>query len=236
MRQYVKRAALLASLAFFLCACAETYTLMPSRTRTAPPPGSGPTAGPPPAAASAGLSDQVRALEMRVQSLENRLNELERTAVSPMAPAPVPERPAAPELTAPPPSRSEYPSSPQVEDKTFKEAMGLFRDKKYEAARRKFNQYLKKTPQGSKAPEARYYLGNSFYQEQHYREAAVEFNKLVNLHPDSVLAPSALLHQALSYSQLKQQHNYQITLNKLVKSYPQSPEAQEARKRLGTTR
>jgi tol-pal system protein YbgF len=237
MRRFNCIVCILAVLVVFLLSACDTYTLMPTHSRTAPPPATGPRTGPPSTPPSPVYRDQMSALEARVQNLESRLAELEQARVTPMAPpAPVPETPAAPEVVAPPPSKPEYPSGPQVEDKTFNEGMGLYRDKKFEAARGKFYQYLKNQPRGPKAPEARYYLADSFYQDKRYREAAVEYNKLVNLHSASVLAPSALLRQALSYEQLQQRNNYQITLKKLATNYPNSPEAREARKRLGDSR
>lgn len=216
-------------MAFGVWAC-DTYTMMPTRTRTAPPPEAGAaTAATPP---SPYLSEQVKELESRVQSLESRLAELEQ-AKGP-ASGPVRETsPSSPGTAAPPPSAAQYPALSSAENKTFSEGMRLYREKKYDAARSKFYQYLKNQPKGSKAAEARYYLADSFYQEKRYQEAAVEFNKVVNLHPESVLAPSALLRQALSYEQLQQKTYYLNALKKLVKNFPRSPEAKEARKRLG---
>jgi tol-pal system protein YbgF len=220
-------------LVLFLSACADTYTFMPTRT-SAPPSAPGQTTGPPPAAPAPMLQERLRALEDRLRNLEGRVAELEQGL--PGAAAPVPEASAAPEAAEPLSAKPEYPPAPEVEDKTFNEAMRLYRGQNYEAARQKFYQYLKNRPHGSKAPEARYYLADSFYHDKRYQEAAVEFNKLVNLHPANVLAPSALLRQALSYEQLQQQTNYQISLKKLAQNYPSSPEAQEARKRLGSAR
>ncbi len=214
-----------------VCAC-DTYTMMPTRTRSAPP---APEAGPPPSGGTPSpyLSEQVRQLESRVQNLESRLAELEQ-ARGPAA-APAVEETGRPSAAAPPvPSTAQYPPPSPADDKAFSEGMRLYREKKYDAARNRFYQYLK-NQRGPKAPEARYYLADSFYQEKRYREAAVEFNKVVNLHPKNVLAPSALLRQALSYEQLQQKENYRIALKKLVKDYPNSPEAREARKRLNQT-
>jgi tol-pal system protein YbgF len=236
MRRFRALANVLAALAFFGLSACEPYTYMPARPRTAPPPAAGPATASPPAGAMPGAGEQLRALESRVQDLESRLAALEQGRGAPMVPAPLGT--PSPEAAAPPPSTPVYPppAASPADDKAFNEGMGLYRDKKYEAARQKFYQYLKKSPRGPKAAEARYYLADGFYQEKRFQEAAVEFNKLVNLHPESVLAPTALLRQALSYQQLQQQSNYKIALNKLVKSYPQSPEAQEAKKRLGTAR
>ncbi len=69
--------------------------------------------------------------------------------------------------------------------------MRLYHAKKYGEARNQMYQYLKNQPRGPKAPEARYYLADSFYQEGKYQEAAVEFNKLRLQSPKSILAPPA---------------------------------------------
>jgi tol-pal system protein YbgF len=241
------------ALAVLLGGC-NTYAYLPTRSRSAPPPEAAPAPAPPPAVATEayrpGEAEHWHALEMRLQQMEKRLARLEQARPDRMA---VPESPptlaretappaaaplATPAFPEPPTDHSaEYPleteADPEVDAANFPEGMALYRDNKFEAARQKFYQYLRNNPHGPKASEARYYLGDSFYREKRYREAAVEFNKLVTLHPDSVLAPSALLRQALSYEQMEQQSNYRLALQRLVEDFPGSPEAQEARKRLG---
>ena len=146
--------------------------------------------------------------------------------------APVRKEKAAPKVAkAPTPTTPGSPqTSPAAADKSYNEGVKLYQSKKYDPARTQFHQYLKAHPQGAKAPEARYYLADSFYQEGKYREAAVEFNKMAGQFPKSILAPAALLRQALAYKQQQQNPNYQSTLRKLVKAYPNSPEAKEAQK------
>ena len=110
--------------------------------------------------------------------------------------------------------------------------MRLYHAKKYAEAQNQLYLYLKSQPKGPKAPEARYYLADSFYQEGKYQEAAVEFNKLRLQAPKSILAPAGLLRQALCYKNQQQMSAYRSTLQKLVKAYPNSPEAKEAQKML----
>jgi tol-pal system protein YbgF len=205
----------------FLAACSQTYPYIPSTTKTVVVPPAegetppGPAAAAPPPSPPADLAPQVRALETRVQQLESRLAEVERTRVA-TAPAPAPA----------PAKVSGYPAG----DKVYQEGLRLYQGKKYDPAREKFSQYLKDQPQGPKAAEARYHLADSFYQEGKYKEAAVEFNKMATQHPRSILAPAALLRQALAYKSLQQTANYQSTLKKLAQAYPKSPEAKEAKK------
>ena len=161
-----------------------------------------------------------------MQQLESRLAELEGHKG---APAPAKER------AVPPPST---PSSPKpavssaAAEKNYTEGMRLYHAKKYDEARHQLYQYLKNQPRGPKAPEARYYLADSFYQEGKYQEAGVEFNKLRLQSPKSILAPAGLLRQALCYKNQQQMGTYRSTLQKLVKAYPNSPEAKEAQKML----
>jgi tol-pal system protein YbgF len=184
-------------------------------------PSTSPSAAPAPAGDA---TQQIRALEDKVQLLERRLAALEQRQAppkaTPAAPPPKPPKPAA--------KASPAPSSPAA-DKIYQEGLRLYQAKKYAAAREKFSKYLTGNPQGPKAPEARYYLGDSFYQEKRFTEARVEFNKMAQQHPKSILAPTALLRQAYAYQQTNQKTNYLVVLKKLIQQYPQSPEAREAR-------
>ncbi len=191
-----------------------------------PPPGTeapGQTPTPPP-----DLAQQVQNLQMQVQQLEGRVAQLEGH-----------QAPAKPPHPVPAPSTSVYPKAtaqPAVSnagaEKYFTEGMRAYHAKKYGEARTQLYNYLKCQPKGVKAPEARYYLADSFYQEAKYREAAVEFNKLRLQFPKSILAPAGMLRQALCYKSQQQMSAYRSTLNKLVKAYPTSPEAKEAKKLL----
>jgi TolA-binding protein len=181
-------------------------------------------------ATPADLASQVHNLEMRVQQLERQVATLEG---QPAAPAYAKPR------VVPPPSTALYPQAPAKltvsngeAEKHFTEGMRLYHEKKYAEARKQLYDYLKKRPKGARAPEARYYLADSFYQEAKYRQAAVEFNKLRLQFPKSILAPAGLLRQALCYKNLQRLSAYRDTLTKLVKAYPHSPEAKEGRRLL----
>ena len=227
MRQArVIRYLVVAALLLLLAACANFPSM---RSSMPPPPAETPPGAAEPAPAPAptpDLAQQVQNLEARVQQLESRLAQLEGPKAAPTA---------AKERAVPPPST---PSSPKpavssaAADQYYTEGMRLYHAKKYPEARHQLYQYLKNQPRGPKAPEARYYLADSFYHENKYQEAAVEFNKLRLQSPKSILAPAGLLRQALCYKNQQQMGTYRSTLQKLVKAYPTSPEAKEAQKML----
>jgi TolA-binding protein len=181
-------------------------------------------------ASSANLARQVQDLQMRVQRLEDEVAALERHR---SAPAHVrPQVAPAPSVATHPKPKPKPAVSSAEALKHFTAGMRLYHEKKYTEARRQLYNYLKLDHRGPKAPEARYYLADTFYQQTKYRQAAVEFNKLRLQFPRSILAPAGLLRQALCYRNLKRQSAYHDTLTKLVRAYPHSPEATEARKLL----
>ena len=230
-RARVIRYLVVAAFLLLLAACGRLpgmRTSMPP-TPAEPPPGTAAAPAPdlaPAPAPAPDLAQQVQNLEARVAQLESRAAGLEGRKGAPAA---------AKDRAVPPPST---PSSPKpavsgaAADKYYTEGMRLYHAKKYGEARNQLFQYLKNQPRGPKAPEARYYLADSFYQEGKYQEAAVEFNKLRLQSPKSILAPAGLLRQALCYKNLQQTSAYRSTLQKLVKAYPNSPEAKEAQKSL----
>jgi TolA-binding protein len=227
MRQVrVIRYLLAGGILLFLAACG---TMPGLRTSMPPTPAETPPAAAPPAQAqvpAADLAQQVQNLEARVQQLESQVAKLEGRKAAPVAVKPRP-------LPPPPATRPAKPTaSSAASENYYTEGMRLYHAKKYRESRNQLYHYLKNQPRGPKAPEARYYLADSFYQEGKYREAAVEFNKLRLQSPKSILAPAGLLRQALCYKNQQQMRSYQSTLKKLVKAYPNSPEAKEAQKML----
>jgi len=193
-----------------------------------------PTPAEPPPGAAAPPPSQAPDLAQQVQNLEARVAQLESQMAQPPSPAPAAAKPRT--LPAPAaagsPQAAAYAAASPGSEKNYTEGMRLYHAKKYGEAQNQLHQYLKSQPKGPKAPEARYYLADSFYRENKFQEAAVEFNKLRLQFPKSILAPAGLLRQALCYKNQQQMGTYRSTLQKLVKAYPNSPEAKEAQKML----
>ncbi len=201
-------------------------TSMPPVPAEAPPGTEAPGQAPAPAP---DLAQQVQNLQMQVQQLESRVAQLEGHSGQALA---KPRSLPAPSTSVYPKATAKPVVSSAATEKYYTEGMSAYHAKKYGEARTQLYNYLKHQPKGVRAPEARYYLADSFYQEGKYREAGVEFNKLRIQFPKSILAPAGLLRQALCYKNQQQMSTYRDTLRKLVKAYPNSPEAKEARKML----
>ncbi len=179
------------------------------------------------------LRQRLAEVERSVQTLQERPLSQEsagggsRAAAETSGEAPAPSAPAAV-----PRHEAVKPVSRPAGD-AYQEGLAQYKKKSYAGAVEQFSRYLKEHPQGAKAAEARYYLGDSYYQQKRLDEAIVEFNKVVEGHSKSVLAPTALLKQAYAFKAQGKTKVYTLVLEKLTADYPSSPEAAQAQKLLG---
>lgn len=108
----------------------------------------------------------------------------------------------------------------------------LYQKNSYEAARSRFQAYLKKYPKGQRAASAHFWIGQTYYQQKRYEEAILSFNQVINRWPTSSKAPGALYRQGLSFAALGDKRTARIVLGKLIKKYPKSGHVSAAKKQL----
>lgn len=108
----------------------------------------------------------------------------------------------------------------------------LFKQKSYEAARGRFQEYLKRYPTGRRADNSHYWIGETYYAQRRYEEAILSYNQVIKRFPKSGKVPSALYKQGLAFIALGDKRSAKILLGKLVKNYPKSDLATYAKKRL----
>ncbi|GHA80805.1 tol-pal system protein YbgF [Cognatilysobacter bugurensis] len=185
----------------------------------------------------------------RVQylDLDGRLMRLEGGA----APAPA-AAPAVPALTGVPAAGASAPASasgtgataPRAavgtaatapvagEQASYDAAFAHLKAGDYVAAARAFDAFLRDFPSGTYAPNARYWLGESYYVTQNYRLALPQFQTLVQQHPTHDKAPGALLKVGLTQQGLKEFDAAERTLREVPKRYPNTDAARTAADRL----
>lgn len=95
-----------------------------------------------------------------------------------------------------------------------------------------FQSFLQSYPSGSYAPNALYWLGESYYVTQNYALAQQQFQALLDRYPTHDKAPGALLKVGLSQFGLKQVPAAETTLADVAKRYPGSDAARTASDRL----
>jgi tol-pal system protein YbgF len=172
--------------------------------------------------------------------LDGRLNRLEGAGapVSPGAGLPaVPDtaQPSATSGAVPPAPGAAAPVVAAVgvdERASYEAAFDVLKAGRYDESARLFQQFLQQHPDGAYAPNARYWLGESYYVTQNYELALEQFEALYERYPTHDKAPGALLKVGLSQYGLKQMDAARETLTQVAQKYPGSDAARTADDRL----
>jgi tol-pal system protein YbgF len=114
----------------------------------------------------------------------------------------------------------------------YEDGLKLLRSGQPEAARKRLADYLKTNPEGDLAPNAQYWLAESYYDQERYEEAVVEYQNVIDHYPRAEKVAGALLKQAMSFQRLKSPQNAKLLLEKLIEKYPASSQAELAKKEL----
>jgi tol-pal system protein YbgF len=161
-------------------------------------------------------SEKARAdaLDQRLAALEKRLADQEVAATS--------AGPAAPLAGGPAPTSSDP-------NAAFKSARQLLLDGDYGAAEQAFAGYVDAFPDSAKAPEARYWLGETQFVREAYGDAAGNYLGAVRGWPQTSWAPDAVLKLSRALVALKKPADACKTLDELARRYPKAPSAVTSR-------
>ena len=125
---------------------------------------------------------------------------------------------------------------PADERRMYDSAFDALKEGRYAEAARRFQSFLGAYPNGEFAPNAQYWLGESYYVTQNYQMALDAFQRLLRDFPDSSKAPDALLKVGYSHYELRQWPQAEATLNEVIQKYPDSTVARLAQGRLRALR
>jgi tol-pal system protein YbgF len=161
----------------------------------------------------------------------------ERTADAGTTTRPSTERPSGSTTTPPrtPTPARPTPSRPRTAsatnaDEAFEAAMGAFRRGSMATARGGFQEFLTLAPDDERAPEAQFYVGETYTRDPDAAIAA--YQRVVERWPRSDRAPAALLRIARLQIARGERTQARTHLNQILRTYPRSEEAEEARTQL----
>lgn len=133
-------------------------------------------------------------------------------------------------------STAESMADPAGERAMYESAFDALKEGRYAEAARRFQSFLTSYPNGEFAPNANYWLGESYYVTQNYQIALDAFRQLLNQFPSSSKAPDALLKVGYCQYELRQWAEAEATLNLVVERYPESTVSRLAQGRLRALR
>ena len=98
-------------------------------------------------------------------------------------------------------------------------------------ARELFGDFLAKYPKDELAPNAQYWLGESWYAEKKWNEAIVEFQKVIKEHKNSDKVPDALVKIGMSFQAQGDCQNALLFFEETLQAHKGAPAAKVARER-----
>jgi tol-pal system protein YbgF len=118
----------------------------------------------------------------------------------------------------------------------YQTAFDTLKSGQYAESARQFQAFLARYPDGSYAPNALYWLGESYYVTQNYELAQQQFQALLQRYPTHDKASAALLKLGLAQYGAKQYDAAEATLTAVQQQYPGSDAATTAADRLQAIR
>ncbi|TWI02759.1 tol-pal system protein YbgF [Luteimonas cucumeris] len=199
------------------------------------------------------LRDEVQALRSQIEQLQHqveqqkesgrnqyldldgRINRLEGGANPAIVPVPSAStgKPAAP-ADKPPVVRGDAGALAKGSDErsAYNLAFDALKAGNYVDSAQLFQNFLQAYPAGAYAPNALYWLGESYYVTQNYALAQEQFQMLLDRYPTHDKAPGALLKVGLSQYGQKQMAEAESTLAQVAQRYPGTDAARTADDRL----
>lgn len=197
------------------------------------------------------LQSEMKALREQVETLQNENNQLKErnrvqyidldsriskfegggtaNASAPAAPVkPVVSKP----VTKPTVAASGLSVDPAGEESAYGIAFDALKQKDYVESARLFKSFIDTYPQAQLAPNAWYWLGESYYVTQNYEIALQSFQGLLSQFPDSSKVPDGMLKLGYCQLQLGQKDRARDTFNEVLRLYPMSDAARFAQSQL----
>lgn len=110
----------------------------------------------------------------------------------------------------------------------YESALGQFQKGELELAIEAFKVYLIKYPESAYAPNAMFYLGESYYSVRKYSQAIENYRRLLMKYPDCDKAPEAMFKLGMCFLKLNDIASAKQAFNRVVQTYPYSEAARSA--------
>lgn len=126
--------------------------------------------------------------------------------------------------------------TPPTPDSVYKQAQDALKSGDNKKARDILAGFLDQYPNHKLSPNARYWIGETYYLEKNYEQAVLEFQKVIKEFPGKDKVPAAMLKQAMAFRELDDNKSARFVLKELLDKYPNAEEAAMAKELLSKSK
>lgn len=106
----------------------------------------------------------------------------------------------------------------------YEQAFTSLKNNQYDTSRKEFEMFLSENPDHSLAPNAKYWIGESYYAQGDFKTAARSFAEGFQKFPTSAKSPDILLKLGMSLAQMGNKGDACVALSQLPVKFPAGPE------------
>ena len=110
----------------------------------------------------------------------------------------------------------------------YKQGFDAFQKGAYRDAVPLFTQFVQQNPTAPLAPNAYYWMGESYMNLKAYEKAIVQFQEVIDKFPKSDKAPRAMLRQAEAFAAIGDKKSSMTALKRVIELFPKTEEARLA--------
>ncbi len=192
-----------------------------------------------------GGNDRIRELEARLALMEDGEQlPVELGTETETDGAPMSEQPGEQTAAVPPPADqpaeagSDAPAAeaPPGAPEEYRKGLSQVQSREYDRAIQSFRSFLRTNGESPLAPNAHYWIGDSYFMLGDYYQAILNFNDVRQRYASSDRAPAAVLKIGLAFQKMGNKTEARLAFQKVVQDYPASPEATKAKEQLQALR
>jgi len=174
--------------------------------------------------------DKIDRLAKSTKSNDDRIYRIEQYLnFEPSKQIPPAGKPAEESTTKIVPAPADRVKQELPEDEIYRMAKQAFDQGDSDAARKKFQELIRRYPKSERADNAQFWIGEIYYREKWYEKAILEYQKVIEKYPKGNKVPASLLKQGFAFFNLGDKSNSRLILEELIKKYPKSNEAKIAK-------
>ena len=117
-------------------------------------------------------------------------------------------------------------------EEAYEMAYHLFKSEENEAARKAFDQFIRRYPESSLVDNALFWIGETYYRMGDYENAVLNYQQVIKKYPKGSKGPDALLKMGYALERMKEPEAAIAAMEKLLKAYPKAPQAKLATRKI----